>query len=327
MDGRISSFVDAAGEDFVEMLWKLSKALAVVSFFFGSIYGLCKRQWKILAFLIFFVPYFMLHARYPYPMQRFHTNIFWIALLMCLFGLQSLWKLIYGKGRIPKGLVLMLQAFVAIMAIVWLVSLVRYLPRISTMSPKSASLPYVAMMLAGLVFAGRVFIYRRRYLLRELSILVLVCLIIVSNQFTLVRLVGDGRREAEFKELADWYITNAKPGEKLGVYMAVVVRIFAPKYADYIVHLPKADSPEEFVKACYEEDITYVVWATREGVSRDHTGYRQRKLHESIAHLRYPRKVSWPYEFVGQEGWERGYVNIYRLHRPADVKKPEPPDR
>ena len=314
-----------AGEDFVEMLWKLSKALAVVSFFFGSIYGLCKRQWKILALLIFFMPYFLLHAMYPYPLQRFHTNIFWIALLMCLFGLQSSWKFINKDGRLPTAIVLMLQGLVAIIAIVWLVSLVPYLPKISRMSPKSASLPYVAMILVGLIFAARIFIYRARGFLRELSILALVCLIIVSNQFTLVRLVGDGQREKEFKQLADWYIANAKPGEKLGVYMFQVVRIFAPKYAENIVILPKADNQSEFVKACYEQDITYVVWATREGLRDDHSGYRQFGLHKNIAHLRTAKDIG-PYQFVAQVGWKGGYVNVFRLHRPAGLIEPGVPD-
>jgi hypothetical protein len=306
-------------------LWKLSKALAVVSFFFGSIYGLCKRQWKILAFLIFFVPYFVLHAMYPYPLQRFHTNIFWIALLMCLFGLQSSWKLINKDGRLPTAIVLILQALVAIIAIVWLVSLVPYLPKVSQMSPKSASLPYVAMILVGLIFAARIFIYRARHFLRELSILAAACLIIVSNQFTLAPFLGDGQRDKEFKQLADWYIDNAKPGEKLGVYMFQVVRIFAPKYAENIVILPKADNQSEFVKACYEQDITYVVWATREGLSDDHSGYRQFGLDKNIAHLRTAKDIG-PYQFVAQVGWKGGYVNIFRLHRPAGVIEPGAPD-
>jgi hypothetical protein len=314
-----------AGEDFVEMLWKLSKALAVVSFFFGSIYGLCKRQWKILALLIFFVPYFVLHAMYPYPLQRFHTSIFWIALLICLFGFQSVWKLIDKDRRIPTAVVLILQGLVAIIAIVWLVSLVPYLPKISPMSPKSASLPYVAMVLVGLIFAARIFIYSPRGFLRELSILAFVCLIIVSNQFTLVRLVGDGQRDKEFKQLAGWYIDNAKPGEKLGLYNFQTVRIFAPKYAQNIEVLPEADNQSQFVEACYEQDVTYVVWATREGLSKDHSGYRQRGLHKNIAHLRTPKDVG-PYQFVAQVGWKGGYVNIFRLRRPAGVIEPGAPN-
>ena len=315
-----------AGEDFVEILWKLSKALAVVSFFFGSIYGLCKRQWKILALLIFFMPYFLLHALYPYPLPRFHSTIFWIAVLTCLFGLQSSWKLINKDGRLPTAIVLILQALVAIIAIVWLVSLVPYLPKVSRMSPKSASLPYVAIMLVGLIFAARIFIYRAGHFLRELSILAAACLIIVSNQFTLAPFLGDGQRDKEFKQLADWYIDNAKPGEKLGVYMFQVVRIFAPKHAENIIILPKADNQSEFVKACYEEDITYVVWATREGLHKgQHTGYRRLGLDKNIDHLKQGTSIE-PYQFVAQVGWKGGYVNIFRLHKPAGVIEPGAPD-
>ena len=302
------------GEGFVEMLWKASKTLAVVSFFFGSIYGLCKRRWKILALLLFFVPYFLLHAAYPYPLQRFHTSIFWIALLICLFGLQSSWKLIDKNGRVPKALVLTLQSLVAIISIVWFISLVPYLLKISSISTRSISVPYVAMTLVGLIFAARVYIYSSRCFLREFSILALLCLIIVSNQFTLVGLLGDGQQDKEFKLLADWYIANAKPGEKMGVYMAGVVKMFTPKYAEYIVHLPEADSPSEFVKACHDQDITYVVWATREGLRDDHTTYRRLGLHENIAELARPESTK-DYEFVTQVGTKRGYVNIFRLRK------------
>lgn len=310
----------------IRTFFSFSQIMAIAAGVLGAIYGLCRRQWKILALLIFFMPYFLLHALYPYPLQRFHTNIFWIALLMCLFGFQSVWKLIDGKGRVPKGLVLILQALVAIVFIVWFVLLVPYLPKISPISPKSASLPYVAMILVGSIFAARILIYGPRGFLRELSILALVCLIIVSNQFTLVRLVGDGQSEKEFKQLADWYVANAKPGEKLGLYNFQTVRIFAPKYAEDIVVLPEADNQSKFVEACYEQAITYVVWATREGLRDDHTGYRQRGLHKNIAHLRTPKDVG-PYQFVDLVGPQRGpHVNIFRLLRPPGVIKPKAPD-
>jgi hypothetical protein len=301
-----------AGDGFAGMLFMLSKILAVVSFFFGAVYGLHKRRWEILALLAFFVPYFLLHAFYPYPLQRYHTNIFWIALLICLFGMQSIWRLIDRDGRLPKAVVIILQSLVVIVSIIWLIPLISYLPGINSLSPRSASVPYAAMMLVMLIFAGRIYIYNFRYFLREFSILALLCLIIVSNHFTLVQFVGDGQQDAEFKLLADWYMKNAQPGEKMGVYMAAVVRIFAPKYAENIVRLPEADSPSEFVTACRDQDITYVVWATREGLTDKHTGYRQFGLYENIAHLLYPQD-SEDYQFVTQVGVESGYVNIFRL--------------
>jgi hypothetical protein len=306
------------------MLWKVSKTVCVASFFFGAVYGLCKRKWSILALLIFFVPYFWIHARFPSPLRRYHMPVFWIALLICWFGLQSAWRLIEAKGRIPKVVGLVLQGLVIAAALVWLIQLVPGLSAASGMSPKSAALPWLAMIVVGLIAAGRTLIYGRGALLRESAILGVMCLIIVSNQFALVRTIGDGQREKEFKELADWYIANAKPGEKLGVYMAPVVKIFAPAFAEYIVALPQAETPAQFIKACYEQDITYVVWATREGMTADHTSYRQIGLHKNIAHLREPKNIG-PYQFVAQVGWERGYVNIFRLIKPADTEGQKPP--
>ena len=72
-----------AGKAFEQVFWGIAKITAVCSFVFGSLYGLYKRNWKILALFIFFVPYFLIHAHYPYPIPRYHATIFWIALLLC----------------------------------------------------------------------------------------------------------------------------------------------------------------------------------------------------------------------------------------------------
>ncbi len=163
-----------------------------------------------------------------------------------------------------------------------------------------------------IIFSVRIYIYKYWCLLLELSILTLVCLIIVSNQFMLVRLVRNGQQDIEFKQLADWYIKNANPGEKIAVYMCGTVKVFAPKYAEYFVQFPKANSPEELVKACYDEKITYVVWATREGLSKDHYGYHKLKLDTNIAVLRNAKDI-WPYQFITQIGSRKGFINVFRL--------------
>jgi hypothetical protein len=300
------------------MVAVISKGVALGGFVFGCGYGIWKRQWLLLALMIFFVPYFLLHAVYPYPIQRFHATIFWIALLVCLFGLQGAWALVDGSRRVPRGIVIALQVVMVAGAIGCLAWLMGLLPPLAQVSPKSATLPWAAMGVAALVFGARVFVYRSRALPRELSILAVMCVAIASNQFTVAPLLGDGLRESEFRDLAKWYLTNAKPGEKMGAYMAPTVRLFAPSASDSIVRLPTANSPAEFVQACYEQDITYVVWATREGMSTEHTGYRLMNLHTNIGHLGNPRDVRPPYQFVGQVGRRQGYVNIYRLVRPPD---------
>jgi len=314
----------ARGVESARILFGISKIIAAAGFIFGMVYGLLKRRWKILALLIFFVPYFLLHARYPYPLQRFHTTIFWIALLICLFGLQNIWRLIDANQRVPRFIVIFLQVILAIVSIIWLVSLVPDIPKASAVSPKSAYLPWIAIILAGFIFAGRMYIYKPRQWIREICILAFFCLIVVSNHFTLVNLVGDGQRDKEFKQLADWYIANAKPGEKMGVYMHQVVGIYAQKFAGDIVGLPQADSPEEFTRACYDQDIAYVVWATREGLRDYSVRYHKLGLDKNMAHLSNAKTVI-PYQFVAQVGWERGYVNIFRLLRQEAVTRPDAP--
>ncbi len=313
-----------ASNDFVQVLWKLSKIVAIAGFFFGSVYGLCKRQWKILALLIFFVPYFLLHALYPYPIQRFHSTIFWIALLLCWFGLQSGWKLIDGKGRIPKGLLLALQVLVAIVSIIWVISLIFYLPGISRFSPKSASLPYVAMSLVGLIFVGRILVYSPKHILRELSILAFVCLIIVSNQFALASLIGDGQADMEFKQLADWYIANAKPGEKMLTTLPHVVRLYAPEHKDSLLQVGdiKAENQSDFIKKCYDEDITYVAWDSRLGLNPGNEYYKFWGV-KNIAMLAKPRSIG-PYEFITQiRANKRRFIYIFRLRKPTEFMRQE----
>ena len=78
-----------ASEDFAEYLLKLGKTAGVVGFVLGCLFAIFKRRWEVLMLLLFFVPYFVLHAYYPYPLTRFHSTIFWIALLIAWFGLAK----------------------------------------------------------------------------------------------------------------------------------------------------------------------------------------------------------------------------------------------
>jgi hypothetical protein len=304
-----------------EMLYKLSEVFAAGGFFFGSVYGLFKRQWKILALLILFLPYFVVHAMIPAPLLRYHMLIFWIALLITWFGLQNVWKLIDKNNRVPRIFVYLLQVAVLIIAILWIVGLLPFLPRMVSISPTCASVPYVAMAVVAIILAGRMYIHKFKHILRVLAVFALLGLVFVSNQFGLAYTLGDGQREVEFKLLGDWFVANAKPGEKLGLYLAEVVRIFAPKYADSIVVLPKADNPSEFVEACYKEGITYVVWASREGLSTDHQGYREANLNNNIALLQNPSSTG-PYKFVTQLGTNRGFVNVFRLQKSTEADEP-----
>ena len=306
-------------ESQVQIFWIVAKVVAAASFAFGCLYGLCRRQWGVLAMLIFLVPYFLLHAFYPYPYQRFHTNIFWIALLICGLGLQGIWRLIAGHGRVRHLFMVILHTELMVISIMFLVSAVPDVLKISARYPKTLHMSYVAMGLAGLIFAGRVLVYRRKVLMRELAMLSFVCFLVLSNQMTVGGFLGDGQRDVEFKLLADWYIANAKPGERILTTLPGVVKLFAPKHGDCIVHMEsiKAESPQEFVEKCRQENITYVAWDSRLGLNAENEYYKFWHL-DNVAELRHPESND-DYEYIAQiEASQWRFINIFRLHEPSE---------
>lgn len=305
-----------ASREAVETLLNLSRILVAGSFVFGAVYGLCKRRWEILVFLIFLVFYIFVHAVHAVVLARYCTPVYWIVLLICIYGLQGIWRLINKGQRVPKPLVVLLQGVLMVGAVIWLISLVPYLSKIAPMSRRSGSIPYVAGAVIWVIFLVRRFFYKAKYLWRDVAVSFLMCLIVVSNQFMLVRVVGNGQRDMEFKLLADWYVANAKPGEKLVGTMTNVMNIFTPEYGRYFVHTAgiKAESPEEFARKCYDKNITYVTWDSRIGFHYNDLYYKLWGI-KNTAILAEPRSVG-PYEFVEQiRVSERRFLNIFKLRK------------
>ncbi|MGB7581362.1 MAG: hypothetical protein WBL85_02800 [Sedimentisphaerales bacterium] len=302
-----------ASNEFIDTFSKLGELTCIVGLVSGCIFSIIRRRWEMLMLLLFFVPYFILHAYYPYPLTRFHSTIFWIALLVAWFGLQSIGGFLAGKARLPWQATLVLKIGVTVAASLWFINLIPSFGEAVSISPTSASMPYVTMLVAGIIIASRALVEHPIQVSRHLCVASMLCLVIASNQFILVRLVGDGKREMEFKQLGEWFAANGKPGEKLAVYNNGPTQLFAGKNAPNVMGFSKADSPEELVEKLRQQGITYVVWATREGYSRgQHTGYQQLGLNKNIAFLEKPQSVG-AYEFVTQIGSQKGYVNVFRL--------------
>ncbi len=312
-----------AGEDTIEMLFKLSKTAGVAGFALGCVFAFRKKLWEILILMLFFVPYFILHAYYPYPLQRFHSTVFWIALLVAWFGLQSTGQLIAQKAKMPKPTAIILQILVIITAGAWTMALIPYFGKAAAVSPTSASMPYAAMAVTGLICVLRLYAGNIKTLPKVLAILAVMSVMISSNQFALARLLGDGQREIEFKQLGEWFAANGGPDDKMAVYNNIT-QVFAGKNEKNVIGFPKAENPAELANKLRELGVTYVVWATREGYSRgQHTGYQQLGLNKNIVFLDKPRDIGC-YKFIGQAGTKRGYVNIFRLMEQGEEQLPGP---
>jgi len=319
----LTTISDESG-NFVTALTLPGKIIAVASMTYAAIWGLLKRQWEITALLTFLLIYICVHAWHGVVYSRFCATVAWIPLLFCIYAWRNICKSIPVKGKSVEITFIILQCIVIVIAVVCLWRLFPDMSRYAPLSPGSTSLPYVALAVIVLILAVRACLFKTKGLIRNLSISAVVALIIVTNQFSVLAVVSDGQRQAEFKKLADWYIANAQPGEKMLTTLPHVVRLFAPKYSsrfNYINSI-KADSPEKFAEKCYRENVTYVTWDSVGG-SQTKGSYYERWGYKNITMLAQPRDIG-PYQFVEQitaadpedplYQHKRGiFINIFRL--------------
>lgn len=303
-----------ASQESAISLMNLSKFFVSASFLFGCVFGLIKRQWKILVLLLFIMPYFCLHAAYPFLQARYYATIFAIVLLICIYGLQSYWNLINEKIKVPAGITILLQSILLVVTLFWSYALVGYLPRLAQMSKASESLPYVSILVV-LAVLTTCFLAFKNNILKKVAVLMLMILIIVSNQFAVAGLVGNGQNDIEFKYLTDWYVQNAKSGEKLVSTMANLLASMAPKYADDFVAIDDfsdANSPQQFIDDCYKKNITYVAWDSRIGLAAQDEYYKIWKM-QNLAELSSGRD-SGPFQFIILlKANDRRFIYVYKL--------------
>ncbi len=307
----------SAARDSFESLFALSKLMAAASFTFGVIYGIIKRNWYIPALFIFVLLYLIVHAFQASLIGRHGVAVYWMVLLVCLYGFRGLWELINKNNRIPGPIIVLVQVIISFLVVLWLVQLVPFLSKLEQASPHSVYIPHVAAGAVALIFILNRLAYKLQFCLRDVLISAIVCLIIVSNQFALVNVMRTGLRDVEFKMLADWYAQKTEGLGKLASTQPGLLKIFAPAYKDQFVHVGAIDanSPAEFAEGCYKEDITYVTWETRLGLKPNDMYYKRWRL-ENVAVLAEPKDIG-PYEFVTriQAGRWR-FINVFRLKKP-----------
>ena len=310
----------------VKTLSGFSKFIAATGCLVGITYGLIKRQWKLLPLIIFFGCYVGIHMMRMVTRHRYCLPAVWVGLLLCIYGWQHICKMVNYKDWIPRPVIISLQLIAAAAAGIWIAMLVPHLAAAARLSPTSRYLPYIAAAVIALIFAVRTFFYRARYVWRDAAFSMLACLMVVSGQFMLVRQAGTGKTDVEFKMLADWYVKNAGPGEKLAATLTNVMRFFAPKQSKYFVPTESigGDSAANFVQKCYKRDIRYVAWDSRIGLTPTNSYYKKWGI-DRIAMLARPQSTG-PYEFITQlKHSDRRYINVFRLRKPPPGQTQDPP--
>ncbi|MCK4629359.1 MAG: hypothetical protein KAT56_10175, partial [Sedimentisphaerales bacterium] len=316
----------------------ISKFITLAAFSFGAVYALLKRRWGVLALLIFFVLYFIIHAGRTSNKERYYAPLFWIVIMMCCLGLRSFWQIVKHKLRFPRWVIYVLQTVVLLVSLAWTGILVSYLP---DYCPAVSSLLWLALVVLIIIFFARLYVCRASHFIGDLALLAVVFLMVVSNQFVLAgSMAMKSVHDIEFRLMVDWYRQNARPGEKLLTTLPAPVRMMVTsEEADNFQHTAYVDSadPLAFTRDCLSQGITYVTWDSRIGRATRNSYYKRwhiekirmliepgsLMLMESNPHRPgRPQPVGY-YKFLKTVGNRYRYINIFRLYSPADV--PERP--
>lgn len=307
----------SAGREGLSWLLLFSKIFAAAGFLFGLVYAFIKRNWYIIVLTLILVLYLLIHAVHSWTFHRFCMPVSWIGLLVFFYGLYGAWSLIKGTRKIPEWAVTILHIILAGLVLCWSVVLWLNitLPRWQQISRVSQSVLPVAMGILLVSFLIRLVINKSRNLSGNVLIHLVFALLLISNQFMLAAVVGNGERDIEFKRLLDWYLENTQRNEKMALSVPYILETMAPAYKDRFVSINSIDAnnPREFIIQAYRDDIVYVGWDSRMGLNPESRYYKSWNM-GNISPLIKPAD-NGPYQYITTlKGARRTrYINLFRL--------------
>ena len=341
--GPLLALGEGAEKASMELLYKISKLLTVVTFLAGVIYAAVKRRGQTLILFIFLFLYLAVHFGRGSYKERYYGPIAWLVVLICCLGLQGIWRLINRNDRIPRLMVIILQVMVCLAAVIWSGTLFESVSRLGKLISVTGYIPQLAVGIAIAILLARLMVHKTQRLGGTITMGAVFVLMVWSNELSLAtRMYSKSQHDIEFKQMVDWYVANAKEGEKLVTSLPAPLRILAPKYGDEFEHIAYKDSssPAAFTRDCLKQNVSYVAWDSRIGLLSHNSYYKQWHM-EKVKDLWEPRKsvllteadpqkkgkfrpVGY-YEYLTTVGNTQGhyprYINIFRLHDPTKLKR------
>jgi len=298
-----------------DLLFAISKFIATIGVATGLVRSMRKKMKMMLPMLAFLACNLVVHMMRVDTRPRYCFLLVPIIMILFCYGWQAILGFINKKA--PMVISMTFCAIAIIISLVWTFRFVPSLKAAGMISPICGSL-LIASMLAIILYAATgLFLNKAKAPIRIISMTAIITLMIFSNHFNLVRTIRDGKRDAEFRMLAKWFVKNTQPGEKLVTSLPEVVKLFVPDRKQDIVHVSNIGgaTPQEFVASCYKKNITHVAWDSRVGMRPKYSYYNKWRI-KRIDALRKPESIG-PYEFIDQVGQNnRMFINIFRLKKP-----------
>ena len=285
------------------------------------VYACIRRDWRLLIPAIFLIGYVFAHSQRLHSQHRYTVPVIWLTLLLCTYGLQAIWRIVNLKHWIPCIIEwgLRITVIVGSLVFVGLTLPAAFTDTAREMSIRTADFRVLPVTLSvTFVIAGSLIALRQRTtVLSSLATASICAVVLTSYHFTTIQshMVGNGDNDKEFKLLADWYIENAAPGERMLTTMHGTLKTLLPDHTKAFHHvrnLTGVRNLERVADKAREANMTYLVWDSRIGLASQNSYYKIWGM-EKIAPLSRGRSVG-SFEFVETLRLnQRRYVHIYRI--------------
>ncbi len=309
----LTSIPLTSNKSLINIVFGMNKILALTSFILGCAIAVYKKNWKVLVLAIFLFPYFLIHAYYPFPIPRFHVPSFWIAFLISIYGIYEGLNILSLKIEIPKKIIILLQLLLTTFFALWFIAIIPNLKTYTDYCHKAVMMPWMAIAVLFL-FLILFLIFRYKGIVRELCIISIMLVMIISNQYDVAVRLNTGTYDAEFKMLSDWYHDEINGQEKLATTMVSVLNIYLPpEMQKNLVNLReiKGENLLDYAVKLQEMEVKYVAWDKRIEKIVKESYYNLGHLN-NLKELKSPRSIG-PYTFVTKIDNEGNFVNIFKL--------------
>ena len=250
-----------------DLIFKLSAFLLAAFFLLGSVLAVAKKRWGLIVLLLQGVPYVIVHAMYPYRLDRFCIPLAWAGMLIAFYGAVSSWRWFDSKPK-PRWFVPAAQSAALALFVLWSARLAPTLTIAGKRCPVIVQLVIISSIVCVAGFGVLEYIRRSKFTLGRLVVPAFIVLAVINTGITTGFVMGDPQANTNFRRLYLWFEETARPDEKLVTTMAGFGPLYTKLPRERFVHIgqitpDQAKDFDAFVERCRELGATLIAWDSR----------------------------------------------------------------
>jgi hypothetical protein len=200
-------------------------------------------------------------------MSRFCIPAAWMILFICAYGAIAGWDWLDSKYKIRRFNIVA-QIFLIFVFFFWLIKITETFTYARRNCPPIHTLAVAACVIAVAGFFALQLLRRVKFSLAYAVVPLFLAMAVTSNAITTGFIMGNGKTDANFKTLGQWFAENAGENEKLVTTMPGFLPVYTGLPQERFIHtgsikVEDANNFAAFVNECRKRGIVYIAWDSR----------------------------------------------------------------